>query len=259
MPATFKQMLSGGDLVRVFSAGRIVHPAVFDVFGFVGGFHGFWLDQEHAGTTCEQVVLASACARANGFDFFVRMPMINYSHATQNLEAGAGGLMAARVDTVEDAREFLSWVKFAPDGNRGLNGGGRDAEYGGKPLPRFAADSNRDTFVAIQIETLGSLEASADIAALPGVDLLFVGPSDLSQSLGILGQFEHEKLWEAYRHVAEGCRRHSKPWATIAISPSLADRALSLGCRMLSVSMDIVYLRKGIEATKQSFGKLFGG
>jgi 2-dehydro-3-deoxyglucarate aldolase/4-hydroxy-2-oxoheptanedioate aldolase len=127
----FKELLKGGQLCRVFTVGRIIHPVVFDVHGMVGGFHGFWIDQEHAGVTYEQIALASSCGRAQGLDNFVRMAMEGYARATANLEAGAGGLMAARIESVEHAEEFMQWVKFAPRGNRGLNSSGYDAQYGG--------------------------------------------------------------------------------------------------------------------------------
>jgi 4-hydroxy-2-oxoheptanedioate aldolase len=253
----FKQRLSQGKLCRIFCVGRLVHPAVFDVHGMVGGYHGFWIDQEHVGVTYEQVVLAACAGRANGMDCFVRMPMTNYADCTANLEAGAGGLMAARVESAAHAEEFLQWVKFAPRGNRGMNASGYDCLYGGKTLPQFAADSNRDNFVAIQIETPGALEECEQIAAIDGVDLLFVGPSDLSQVLGVLAQWESDKLWTAIERVAAACKKHGKNWGTIAVNPKFAQRAYDAGCRMLSFGMDIVMLRRGLEATRTNFGQLF--
>ena len=125
--------------------------------------------QNYCGTTYEQIMAASMACRANGFDSMVRMPLTNYAQATQNLEAGAGGLMAARVETVAEAEQFVRWAKFAPRGRRGLNGSGFDAAYGGKSLKEFTADANRDTFVAIQIETLPALHAAEQIAAINGV------------------------------------------------------------------------------------------
>ena len=253
----FKELLKGGQLCRVFCSGRIIHPVVFDVHGMVGGFHGFWIDQEHAGVTYEQIALASCCGRAHGLDNFVRMAMEGYARATANLEAGAGGLMAARIESAEHAEEFMQWVKFAPRGNRGLNSSGFDAQYGGKTLTQYSADSNRDSLVAIQIETTGALEQCEQIAAIDGVDLLFVGPSDLSQVLGVIGQWDSAKLWDAYNRVAAACKKHGKHWGTIAVNPGFAQRAYDLGCRMLSFGIEAIMLRRGIEATKTQFKDLF--
>jgi len=253
----FKDRLAKGQLCRIFCVGRLVHPAVFGIHGMVGGYHGFWMDQEHVGLSYEQVVLAACAGRANGMDNFVRMPMTNYADVTANLEGGAAGLMAARVESAAHAEEFLQWVKFAPRGNRGMNASGYDCLYGGKTLPQFAADSNRDTFVAIQIETPGALEQCEQIAAIDGVDLLFVGPSDLSQVLGVLAQWENEKLWTAIERVAAACKKHKKNWGTIALNPKFAERAYNAGCRMLSFGMDIVMMRRGLEATRASFEAMF--
>jgi 4-hydroxy-2-oxoheptanedioate aldolase len=254
----FKELLRDGQLCRVFTVGRIIHPVVFDVHGMVGGFHGFWIDQEHAGVTYEQIALASCCGRAQGLDNFVRMAMEGYARATANLEAGAGGLMAARIESAEHAEEFMQWVKFAPRGNRGLNSSGYDAQYGGQSLTQYSANSNRDSFVAIQIETTGALEQCDQIAAMDGVDLLFVGPSDLSQVLGVIGQFDSPTLWDAYNRVAAACKKHGKHWGTIAVNPAFAKRAYDLGCRMLSFGIEAIMLRRGIEATKGQFKELFG-
>src|SRR6185503_1994279 len=191
-------------------------------------------------------------------DTFVRMAMTSYSMATAFLEAGAGGLMAARIESAAHAEEFMQWVKFAPRGNRGLNGSGFDAMFGGKTLPQLSVDANRDNFVAIQIETLGALEECEAIAAIDGVDLLFVGPSDLSQVLGVLAQWENERLWSAIEKVAAACKKHGKHWGTIAVNPKFAQRAYDLGCRMLSFGMDIVMMRRGLEATRNTFEGMFG-
>ena len=253
----FKQLLAEEELVRVFAIGRLVHPVVLDLYGMIGGFHGFWADQEHAGLTYEQVVLASACARANDFDFFVRMAPTNYAQVTQNLEAGAGGVMAAMITSAEHAEQFVQWAKFAPRGQRGLNSSGRDGHYTGRTQAQMIEHCNQESFVAIQIETLGALDEVDRIAAIDGVDLVFVGPSDLSQSLGVAGQFDHDKLWEAYRAVSQACESHGVAWATIGVNPSFSQRALDLGCRMLNFGNDANALRRGIETTKQAFSDFF--
>jgi 2-dehydro-3-deoxyglucarate aldolase/4-hydroxy-2-oxoheptanedioate aldolase len=257
MLRTFKQLLATDELVRIFCVGRLIHPVVFDVHGLVGGFHGIWIDQEHAGVTYEQIALAATCARANGLDSFVRLATINYSLVTQCLEAGAGGVMAARVDSAAQAEEFVRWSKFAPRGYRGSNTGGYDGGFGATSLTEFAVEANRKSFVAIQIETLGALKEVREIAATPDVDMLFLGPADLSQELGIIGHWEHKKLWEAIRAVASACRDAGKPWATIAATPRFAARCREHGCRMLSFGMDAVMLRRGVEATKETFRDFF--
>lgn len=257
MAARFKEILASGKLARVFSIGRFPNPVAVDLFALAGGFDGCWIDQEHVGLSYQEVQLISVACRANGMDCFVRMAPTDYSLVTQNLEAGAGGVMAAQIHSAEQAEQFIRWAKFAPRGLRGLNTSGRDAHYTHKPPMRFAEDANREHFVAIQIETLGSLEEVDQIAAIDGVDLLFIGPSDLSQALGVLGQFEHPDLWAAMGKIADACRRHGKHWGTVPAGPEFAQRCYDLGCRMLSLAADVRALRMGIEALKQSYRAQF--
>ena len=123
----------------------------------------------------------------------------------------------------------------------------------------LAHDANRDHFVAIQIETLGALEEADAIAAIDGVDLLFVGPADLSQALGVLGQPDHEKVWAAIDRVAEACRRHGKAWGIVPASPAYADRCAEKGCRMITFGSDVVAMRLGVQALKTMYASQFSG
>jgi 4-hydroxy-2-oxoheptanedioate aldolase len=254
---TLKQRLAAGELTRVFSLGRVMNPVIIEMFGLAGGYHGFWLDQEHASMSTEQIVVASLAGRANDLDCFVRLPPVGYWQVTQALEAGAGGVMAAQIHSAEHAAEFIRWTKFAPAGTRGLNVGGRDGDYSHKPATRFADDANRDQLVGIQIETLGALRQADEIAALADCDLLFVGPADLSLALGVVGQFHHDRLWEAIAAVAEACRRHGKAWGCVAPDAAFADRAVELGCQMPTFGNEIGVLRRGIDAMKVTFEKHF--
>lgn len=257
--ASIKDKLAAGDLVRLFSVGRVVHPMIIDLFGFAGGYDGFWLDQEHGGLSYEQVLSATAYGRANGFDTFVRMAPTDYATVTQNLEAGTGGVLAARIESAEEAEQFVQWAKFGPRGVRGMNSSGFDGHYTFKTQAQFAKDANQDNLVGIQIEMLGALEAVEKIAAIDGVDFLFVGPSDLSQAMGHLGQLGHEDVWSAIERTSAACRQNGISWGTIAVNPEFVKRALENDCRMLIAGGDVLSLRRGIEATKDMFPDIFAG
>jgi 4-hydroxy-2-oxoheptanedioate aldolase len=257
MARRFKEILAKNELCRLFALGRLINPVLIDLFGLAGGFDGIWLDQEHVGLTYHEIQLATMAARANGFDTFVRMAPTNYAQVTQNLEAGAGGVMAAQVRSAAHAEEFVTWAKFAPRGMRGMNTSGRDADYTHRTQAEFAERANREHLVAIQIELASAVQEADQIAAIDGVDVLFVGPADLSQSLGVLGQTGHAKVWEAIDKVAAACRRHGKHWGTVPADPAFADRAYEKGCRMLSLSTDILAVRRGIDASKAAYQKFF--
>jgi len=253
MPPTFKQLLASDQVIPVFSVARIAHPIVIEMYALAGGYRGFWLDQEHGAMDQQTVISAALAARANEMDFFVRMPPIGYWHVTQSMEAGAGGVMGAQIQSAEHARQFVSWTKFAPRGTRGLVSTGRGANYTHTPVGEVVESANRDRFVAIQIETRGALEEADEIAAIEDVDLLFVGPADLSLVLGVVGQFHHDRLWEAIARVAAACHRHGKAWGAVVPDPEFARRAADLGCRMPTIGNEILALRRGIEALQKTF------
>jgi 2-dehydro-3-deoxyglucarate aldolase/4-hydroxy-2-oxoheptanedioate aldolase len=257
MPTRFRDLLAGNELIRTFALSRVVHPVLVEMFGLAGGYHGFWLDNEHVALTSEQIVVAALAARANNFDCFVRIPPVGYWLVTQCLETGVGGVMAAQIHSADQAEQFAQWARFAPHGGRGLNTGGRDANYTHMTPAEFVVEANRNTFVAIQIETLGAVDDVDRIAATPGVDLLFVGPADLSLALGVVGQFHHETLWEAIDRVAAACRRHGKAWGAVTPDARFAERAIDGGCRMPTFCNDVLVLRRGIAATQTTYESHF--
>ena len=171
----------------MFGAGQLISPKLIELVGEHGGFDALWLDGEHAGITMKEIELATMAARAYGMDHFVRLP------ATDCGNAGAG-VMVSMVRSPEEAEQAVRWAKFAPRGERGMNGGNRDGRFGLTPMAEYAARANAETFVGIQIETPTALAAVSEIAAVPDVDLLFVGPADLSQMLGVTGDFEEPAL-----------------------------------------------------------------
>ena len=259
MPRFFKNLLESDKLIRVFCTGRLVHPVSIQMFGLAGGYDGFWLDAEHAGISTDQITMAALVGRACGLGSFVRMPVTNYAAVTQALESGVDGVMAAQVGSAAEAEKFVTWAKFAPRGVRGLNTQGADANFTHKSQLELAHDANRDHFVAIQVETLGALEDADAIARIDGVDLLFVGPADLSQALGVIGQPDHEKVWAAIDRVAEACRRHGKAWGIVPASPAYADRCAQKGCRMITVGSDVAAMRLGVQALKTMYASQFSG
>lgn len=259
MPGFFKDLLATGRVLRVFVTGRLVHPVSIQMFGLAGGFDGFWIDVEHGGLSTEQVTMAALVGRACGLGSFVRMPVTNYAAVTQILESSVDGVMAAQVDSAAEAEKFVRWAKFAPRGMRGLNPQGSDGHYSHKSPNQLARDANLEHFTAIQIETLGAAEEADQIAAIDGVDLLFVGPFDLSQALGVLGQTDHPSVWAAIDRVADACARHGKAWGIVPAGPDYADRCVAKGCRLLTCGSDVNAMRLGIKALKDSFASQFGG
>lgn len=257
MPHRLKEMLARDQLTRVYGLGQLAHPKFVEVIGLQGGHHAVWLDQEHAGLTIPQLEEAARAARASGLDSFVRLTATDYATVMRVLETGAGGLMAAQVRSARETEQIVQWAKFHPRGLRGVNGSGCDGRYGSLPLPEYLRRANAETFLAIQIEHAEALEDVERIAAVPDVDVLFIGPADLSQSLGIPGQWDDPRLWQAYERVAQATRANGIHWAILPTSPAMARRCVDMGCRMLSLGIDMWTLHQGLRAYRADFADCF--
>ncbi len=254
---TIKQRLADDELLLVMGVGRVMHHNLLQMIGVQGGFQALWFDHEHVGFTMDQLEVGTLACRSLGMDNFVRIAPTDYALVTKCLEAGGGGVMAAQIFSAAQAEEFVRWAKFAPRGSRGLNVGGWDARFATIPVTEFCEQSNRESFVAIQIETAQSVEECDAIAAIDGVDLLFVGPSDLSQSLGITGDFMNPKCLEAIDRVAAACRNHGKHWGAVCVNPEHGAMMIEKGCKMLSPTSDGKVVNKGIQAVKQEYAAYF--
>ena len=247
-----------GRLVRCFALGQLCSPKLVELAAYVGGFDAVWLDQEHAGLTVAQIETAALAARARGIDSFVRLAPTDYATVMRPLEAGAGGIMAAQVRSARQAEEVLTWAKFAPRGLRGVNSTGADGSFGTVPLADYLRRANEDTFVAIQIEHADAVADVERIAAIPDVDVLFIGPADLSQSLGLGGgEWDHPRLWEAVERVAAAARAAGTHWAILPPNPAYARRCVEMGCRMLSLGIDVWAVAKGLRAYQAEFAEFF--
>lgn len=174
-------------------------------------------------------------AEAAGLPAIVRAPSVASDHVGRYLDAGAAGTLFPRVESAEQARRALYGVKFAPEGKRGL-AGVRANRYGAEPLGRFVQEANEKTLVAIQIETAGALEDLEAIASLPGLDVLFVGPNDLTHALGIPGQYEDPRYRAAVEKIARTATQAGK---TAGIMLSRREQILplaALGFRFFTTS-----------------------
>ena len=256
---TLKQRLAAGETVFAAACGRVPHHALVQMIGLSGHFQAVWLDHEHCGFSGTQLEVMALAARATGMESFVRLAPTDYAAVTRCLEAGAGGVMAAQVHTPEQAAEFVRWARFFPDGSRGLNNGGYDGRFGTLPLADFTRTANENVFVAVQIETRGSVERVDEIAAVPGLDLLFVGPADLSQALGVTGDLFHPDCLAAIDALAAACRTHGKAWGAVSLGRDHAAMLLEKGCRLLSPTNDVRLFQSALAAAGPEIVALRGG
>jgi 2-keto-3-deoxy-L-rhamnonate aldolase RhmA len=167
-------------------------------------------DLEHTGFSFETVKSAVRYFEAADLPMIVRVPSREYHHIARACDVGAEGIMLPMVGSPVEARHIVDSIKYTPDGRRGVAlQVAHDRYQPGTVADKFAA-ANRRTTVFCQIETAEGVENAEALAALPGVDCLWVGHFDLSVSLGVPGQFESKTFTDAIDRVVAATKKHNK-------------------------------------------------
>jgi 2-keto-3-deoxy-L-rhamnonate aldolase RhmA len=248
-PRAFRErLLAREPLIGTFMKTPSAHNT--EIVGGLG-FDFVVLDEEHApwdrGTLDMGLLAARACATAG----LVRIARPDPTSILSVLDDGAIGIMAPHVDSAAKARDIVAWSHYK-GGSRGL-GFGRGGEYGARAADHMAF-ADRTTTVIAMIEDRRALDAIDDIAAVPGVDCLFLGRGDLGVSLGNAAR-PAPTLSEAVEIVAAAARRHDKPLA--AVVPSMtSDEAkwlMDLGVTAMMVASDHGFLRQAAASALHDF------
>ena len=183
---------------------------------------------------------------------FVRVTEIAYHLLARTMDAGALGVMVPNVKNAAEARAVVDAVKYAPLGKRGIGLGGALTGYRGVNPAEFLDYSNANTTVMCQIESVEGIENLEAIATTPGVDVLWVGHYDLSQSMGIPGQFHDERFRDNLKRVIAVCDRHNLGAGIQPGSIAQAQEWLETGFNVISYSTEMaVYLTAMTQAVQQ--------
>jgi 2-keto-3-deoxy-L-rhamnonate aldolase RhmA len=175
----------------------------------------------------------------------VRPPTLERTRLYRYLEDGAAGLMIPFVSDVDTARHLVKAVKFPPLGNRGLDGAGLDSDFildTLRPGSQYTVDANHETFIVAQIETPEAVANVDAIAAVDGIDCLFVGPGDLGLRLAVATD-RALSLPEAVEQVAAAARRHGKAWAITAGTVEDLARYRGMGAQLVPWGGDYALMR----------------
>lgn len=235
---------------------RTLSPVAVELIGLTG-FDFVWLDMEHATADFGKVEELCRAADVTEMTTLVRVPDRSPSHVLRVLEAGAGIVNVPQVETADQAVAVVSAAKYAPIGKRGYSSSSRGTRYGvgGTPLEVFA-EANRRTMTMVQIESVRGVENAAEICAVPGLDVVFVGLGDLSQSMDRTGQFDDPGLLANVHNVLTLIKDSGKIAAMHAESVEGAKRWITQGVKILSCAVDISVMRGGLERIASSFGPL---
>ncbi len=162
------------------------------------------------------------------------------------LDLGADGVLVPHVSFAQTAAEAVAAARFAPEGRRGANPYVRAADYSANE--RFFAEANERAACLALVEGKQGVEAIDEILAVPGLDAVFIGPVDLSAALGVTGQLEHPTVVETVRGLVEQGRGHGVATVVFAPTPEAARRWLSLGVRLVALSVDTGLILEGFRA-----------
>lgn len=234
---------------------HLADPSVYELASLMG-FDGIWMDLEHHAHSMETAAMLMRAARVGGADILARPGKGEFSRLSRLLEAGAQGIMYPRCEGPEEAREVVRWAKFAPIGQRGIDGGNADMPYCTMAVDEYVRQANEQTFVVIQLEEQCAIDAAQAIAEVEGVDVLFLGPSDFTVLSGIPGQFDHPLVQRAVRTVAEAARRAGKHWGMPAFSAPHARQLIDMGATLLCHMADIILIKQGLERIREEFQPL---
>jgi 4-hydroxy-2-oxoheptanedioate aldolase len=234
---------------------HLTDPSLFELTSLMG-FDGIWMDMEHHGYSLETATTLMRAARVGTTDIMVRPAKGEFMRLGRMLEAGAQGIMYPRCDAAAEARQVVTWSKFAPLGRRGFDGGNADMPYCTKPIGSYIREANEQTFVVIQIEDEGALANARSIAEVEGVDVLFFGPADFTVLGGFPGQFDHPRVQEAIRSIADAARQAGKHWGMPCGTPERAKELIGMGARFLCHGADILFMKTGLEEVRHRFGLL---
>ena len=233
--AKFRQ----GNFARVCSLGHVLPFFIRHAAHL--GYDGIWLDLEHRAMTDREVQTLLAFCYHNDIDCMVRPATVERARLSRYLEDGATGFLVPFVSDVATALEIVRAVKFPPLGNRGVDGAGLDADFMVKTQAddsNYVTEANRETFILAQIETKEAVLNVNEIAAVPGLDGIFVGPADLSLRLSLDRGGRHITFEDAVHEVAKASRHHNKVWGIAPRSVGDLGRYYEMGAQIIPWGSD---------------------
>jgi 2-keto-3-deoxy-L-rhamnonate aldolase RhmA len=206
------------------------------------------LDMEHSGIGIETIKGQIAASHGAGIVPMARVPGCHYHLVAPVLDAGAMGIMVPMMETRAQAESLAAWCRYRPEGVRGLAFNMAHDEYTGGDVTRKMAEANARTLTIALVETTNGIKNVDAIAAVPGIDVVWLGHYDLTNSMGITGQFDHPEFLAAVDRLVEACRRHGKAPGFLVTDTAAAVTWLKRGFRCLGYGTDIGLMQTALAA-----------
>jgi len=234
---TIKERLKNGENV-IGTFVKSTDVTTVEILGLCG-YDFIVVDNEHTIMNKETLTNILRVCDSTDMMSMVRIREVNEAQVRQALDTGAMGIMVPMTSTKEEVENVVKYSKYAPEGVRGYSASHRAAAYGFMNATEYAEISNRETMVACYCETKGAVDNIDEILAVPGLDIIFIGPFDLSQALGVTGNPGHKIVQDAIDMVTKKARAAGKAVGTIAADPASAKALFDRGIQYVCMSSDI--------------------
>ena len=236
---------AGETLIGVFS--DLASPLATELCG-QAGFDWIILDLEHGAATEADLLALLYAVETTAMAAIVRPQSSERLRVGRALDLGAAGIMLPQLQSIDEVRTAVGYLRYPPTGQRGVALRTRGARLGTIGHADVARVVNEQIVGIVQIESIGSLAAVDDIAALDEVDVLFVGPADLTHSLGIPGRFDEPAYLDALRAVVAACRTHGKAAGILIYDAAGLPPLLDLGFRFIGLGSEGAFVSAGAQA-----------
>lgn len=251
-----KQQLDNGEvLMGTFLS--LGHPITTEIVAGAG-FDWVIIDLEHGLGSESGVSQQLQALKSTNVAAIVRVEGYQRQRIHRVLDLGADGIMCPRIDNGNEAALAVKAMQYPPEGIRGVAKMVRATNYG-EDFDNYQKDAPHDLLGVIQIETLAALDHLDEIAATKGVDVLFIGPSDLSMALGIFGQMDHPLFVKAVDSIICAAKKANKHVGILLMRPEDLSKFYDLGVRFFACGTDALFLSKGAKQMARDMRKSYPG
>jgi 4-hydroxy-2-oxoheptanedioate aldolase len=239
---TLKEKLQNGEIV-IGPFMKFTDPAAVEIAG-LAGFDFVIIDMEHGPVSYERAQDLIRAAELRNVTPVIRVPENKEIYIQRALDIGAHAVQVPQISNAKDAENVARASKFHPEGARGACRYVRAARYSSTPKAEYFSHANNDVITIIHIEGLEGIKNLEKIVKVPGIDIIFLGPYDLSQSCGVPGQTDHPEVIKKMTEAVELARNYGKVVGTFVESAEAVKKWSGLGVQYLSYSVDVgIYLQ----------------
>jgi 2-dehydro-3-deoxyglucarate aldolase/4-hydroxy-2-oxoheptanedioate aldolase len=234
----FKRALKDGR--RVFGAWLVSGaPSTAEALG-CAGFDFLVVDMEHTPVDTPEMVEILRTIAGTPAQAVVRLVWNDMVWVKRVLDGGAQTLLLPFVQNADEAKRAVAYTRYPPDGIRGVAGGHRGSRFG--TVTDYVKTAAQEICVMVQIETQTAFANLAAIAAVPGVDSIFIGPSDLAASMGFLGDLANPAVQDKLKSAAEQCRQLGKSCGILGMNPEMVAKFMGYGYNWIAIGTDMAFM-----------------